>query len=140
MARQFTEEKFDLKFLIKAILHTEAYQRVSTGLTAASKEEYNLFIRMPVRGLTPEQLFDSVAEATHYESAADPHGSAHSPKLTCQNRPRHSRARAEHRKTPFPAGPRAPDPVTAFCVSATTQCRQCTLSSSDGKDDHAASL
>ena len=69
IARQFIEQKFDLKFLIKAIVHTEAYQRVSTGLTAASKEEYNLFIRMPVRGLTPEQLFDSVAEATHYESA-----------------------------------------------------------------------
>jgi len=69
MARQFTEQNFDLKFLIKAIVHTEAYQRASTGLTRATKEDYNLFTRMPVRGLTPEQLFDSVAEATHYQQA-----------------------------------------------------------------------
>ncbi len=27
MARQFAEHNFDLKFLIKAIVHTEAYQR-----------------------------------------------------------------------------------------------------------------
>src|SRR5262249_15548136 len=69
MARQFIEQNFDLKFLIKAIVHTEAYQRASTGLTKATKEDYNLFVRMPVRGLTPEQLFDSVAEATHYEQS-----------------------------------------------------------------------
>jgi hypothetical protein len=69
MARQFTVHNFDLKFLIKAIVHTEAYQRASTGLTKASKEDYNLFVRMPVRGLTPEQLFDSVAEATHFEQS-----------------------------------------------------------------------
>ena len=70
MARHFAEENFDVKFLIRAIVHTEAYQRASTGLTKATKEEYNLFVRMPVRGLTPEQLFDSVAEATHFETSA----------------------------------------------------------------------
>lgn len=69
MARQFAAHNFDLKFLIKAIVHTEAYQRASTGDEKATKEDYNLFTRMPVRGLTPEQLFDSVAEATHYEQA-----------------------------------------------------------------------
>jgi hypothetical protein len=67
LARQFIEQKFDLKFLIKAIVHSEAYQRASTGTTKATKEDYNLFTRMPVRGMTPEQLFDSVAEATHLE-------------------------------------------------------------------------
>ena len=70
MARQFIAHNFDLKFLIKAIVHTEAYQRASTGDGKASKEDYNLFTRMPVRGLTPEQLFDSVAEATHYEQSS----------------------------------------------------------------------
>jgi hypothetical protein len=69
MARQFAEHNFDIKFLIKAIVHTEAYQRASTGATKATKEDYNLFVRMPVRGLTPEQLFDSVAEATHFEQS-----------------------------------------------------------------------
>src|SRR5262245_55871865 len=76
VAHQLAEHNFDLKFLIKAIVHTEAYQRASTGLPKATKEDYNLFVRMPVRGLTPEQLFDSVAEATHYEqsmSAGNPY-------------------------------------------------------------------
>jgi len=72
MARQFTAQNFDLKFLIKAILHSDAYQRASTGITKASKEDYNLFTRMPVRGLTPEQLFDSVAEATSFGRGAAP--------------------------------------------------------------------
>lgn len=69
MARQFTEQGFNLKFLIKAIVHTDAYQRASTGLSMATKEDYNLFTRMPVRGMTPEQLFDSMVEATHYDKA-----------------------------------------------------------------------
>src|SRR5207248_2944018 len=30
MSRQFTQQNFDLKFLIRAIVHTEAYQRAST--------------------------------------------------------------------------------------------------------------
>ncbi len=63
--------KYDLKFLIKAIVHTEAYQRASTGTSKATKEDYVLLARMPVRGMTPEQLFDSVAEATDMH-ALDP--------------------------------------------------------------------
>ncbi len=70
LARQFVEANFDLKFLIRAIVHTEAYQRASTGVSRATKEDYNLFARMPVRGLSPEQLFDSIAEATHYEQTS----------------------------------------------------------------------
>ncbi len=79
MARQFVAEKYDLKFLIKAIVHTEAYQRASTGITKASKEDYVLFTRMPVRGLTPEQLFDSLAEATDYKQSG--------PEMNMVNRP-----------------------------------------------------
>lgn len=67
LARQFIEHGFDLKFLIRAIVHSEAYQRASTGETTPNKEDYWFFTRMPVRGLTPEQLFDSVAEATAYK-------------------------------------------------------------------------
>ncbi|MCI0638929.1 MAG: DUF1549 and DUF1553 domain-containing protein [Gemmataceae bacterium] len=66
MARVFADEKFDLKFLVRAIVHTQAYQRASHGDPNATKDDYSFFTRMPVRGLTPEQLFDSVAEATAY--------------------------------------------------------------------------
>lgn len=72
MARQFTAHGSDLKFLIRAIVHTEAYQRVSTGTAAASPDDYNLFVRMPVRGLTPAQLFDSVMMATYYKGPGGP--------------------------------------------------------------------
>jgi hypothetical protein len=64
MARAFVEENFDLKFLIRAIIHTDAYQRASAGGAAPDKDDYVLFTRMPVRGLSPEQLYDSFIEAT----------------------------------------------------------------------------
>lgn len=70
MAREFVEQKYDLKFLIQAIVLTDAYARASTGKEKASKEDYNLFLRMPVRGMTPEQLFDSLADATFFEETA----------------------------------------------------------------------
>jgi hypothetical protein len=66
LAGEFKARGYDLKFLIRAILHTEAYQRASGGRDKADKEDYHLFARMPVRGLTPEQIFDSLAEATDY--------------------------------------------------------------------------
>src|SRR5262249_4936984 len=49
------------------ITATQAYQRTSTGGTDAKKEDPHVFARMPVRGLSPEQLFDSLAEATEYQ-------------------------------------------------------------------------
>lgn len=89
LARQLTEHKFDLKFLIRAIVHSEAYQRATTGATRATKEDYNLFTRMPVRGLTPEQLFDSVAEATAY---ANPVSNNPNPNFQPFNQPNTPRA------------------------------------------------
>jgi hypothetical protein len=87
MARQFIAAKYDLKFLIKAIVHTEAYQRASTGTSKATKEDYALLARMPVRGLTPEQLFDSVAEATDYR-AFDPNANLVNRPFNPPNSPR----------------------------------------------------
>jgi hypothetical protein len=45
---------------------TEAYQRVSVALSQQTRDEIHLFAKMPIRGLMPEQLFDSFAEATDY--------------------------------------------------------------------------
>ncbi len=63
LTREFTEHDFDLKFLIRAITLTEAYQRTSAG---TDKGEPAAFARMPLRGLAPEQLFDSLVTATGF--------------------------------------------------------------------------
>lgn len=63
MAQSLIAHDFDLKFLIRAIVHTQAYQRSSGNHGPITKDDYVLFTRMPVRGLSPEQLFDSVVEA-----------------------------------------------------------------------------
>jgi len=72
LAREFAAHHFDLKFLIRAITNSRAYQQSS--LTAGKKSDPRLFARMPLRGLTAEQLYDSVAEATGYreENPTDP--------------------------------------------------------------------
>jgi hypothetical protein len=65
MARQLIAQKFDLKFLIRAIVHTRAYQRTSESRDKEPlKDDILFFARMPVRGLSPEQIFDSLEEAT----------------------------------------------------------------------------
>jgi hypothetical protein len=69
LAREFASHKFDLKFLIQAITASKAYQLSSAG-TADGEEEARLFARMPLRGLSAEQLFDSVAEATGFQDGS----------------------------------------------------------------------
>ncbi len=59
--------KFDLKYLLRAIVLSQAYQR-SSITTHAGQDDPRLFARASVRGLSPEQLFDSLAEATEYKS------------------------------------------------------------------------
>jgi hypothetical protein len=66
LARQFTEHQFDLKYLIRAIVASQAYQRTST-VSPSAKDDPRLFARMSVRGLSAEQLFDSLAEVTEFE-------------------------------------------------------------------------
>jgi hypothetical protein len=68
LAREFVAHQYDLKFLIRAITASQAYQRTS-ALSDASQKDPRLFARMPLRGLSPEQLFDSLALATEYQDA-----------------------------------------------------------------------
>jgi hypothetical protein len=63
LAEQFAAHDFDLKYLIRAITSSRAYQ-LSSKQTHASQADGRLFARMKVRGLSPEQLFDSLALAT----------------------------------------------------------------------------
>ncbi len=66
LARQFGYHKFDFKFLIRAITTTRAYQ-LSSQTTHASQDDPRHFARMPLRSMTADQLFDSLAQATGLE-------------------------------------------------------------------------
>jgi len=69
LARQFIASGFDTKFLIRAVVNSRAYQLTSAGQLAKG-EVPALFARMPLRGLTGEQLFDSISQATGYQEKA----------------------------------------------------------------------
>jgi hypothetical protein len=73
VAREFAAHKFDSKFLMRALTATQAYQRSSGGPPAPEHKgegpDPALFSRMPLRGLTAEQLFDSLALATGYRDS-----------------------------------------------------------------------
>jgi hypothetical protein len=83
LAGQFAAHKFDFKFLIRAITASKTYQLSSqqTDKSAVKgadkdadkiKENPRLFARMALKGLSAEQLFDSIAQATGYH---EPFGS-----------------------------------------------------------------
>ena len=77
LAKGLIENNFDLKFLIRPITATKAYQ-LTSETTDKSQEDIRQFSRMPIKGMTPEQFFDSLARATGYqlEKAADQQNSA----------------------------------------------------------------
>ena len=63
LSRQFAAHGYDLKYLIRAIVASRTYQRTSQQ-THAGQSDRRLFARAQVRGLTAEQFFDSLGEAT----------------------------------------------------------------------------
>jgi hypothetical protein len=71
LAKEFAAHDFDLKFLIRAIVASRTYQLTSRA-TDPSQSNPRLFSRAQVRGLTPEQLFDSVAVAIDYKDGSAP--------------------------------------------------------------------
>lgn len=64
LARQFVDHGFDYQYIIKAIALSKTYQLGSRYDGPAP--DPRLFARMPVRGLTPEQLYASFVQATGY--------------------------------------------------------------------------
>ncbi len=82
LARDFVAHDFDLKYLIRAICYSKSYQMTSAAADPG-REESRLFTRMAVKGLTGEQLFDSLAQASGYRDLS-PSG----PQFFGQNTPR----------------------------------------------------
>ncbi|HTU17818.1 MAG TPA: DUF1553 domain-containing protein [Gemmataceae bacterium] len=66
LAQQFIDHHFDLKYLIRALVASQVYQRTSVA-SHPGQNDPRLFARMAIRGLSAEQLFDSLAEATEYQ-------------------------------------------------------------------------
>jgi hypothetical protein len=62
LAGQFVAHGFDLAYLIRAITNSRAYQLTSRQ-TGPGPDDPRLFARMAVRGLSPDQVYDSLVEA-----------------------------------------------------------------------------
>ncbi len=60
LAKAFEKSGYDQQYLLRAIMATDAYQR-SSAQTEPGQSDVRLFARFPVQGLTPEQLYDSLA-------------------------------------------------------------------------------
>jgi hypothetical protein len=70
LAKALVEARFDLTHLMRAVCQTRAYQRTSAR-THPSQDGSPLPARGPVKALTGEQLFDSLAQATGYRDERD---------------------------------------------------------------------
>jgi hypothetical protein len=71
LAAQFAAHDYDLRFLIRTIVATKAYQlssAVPPGTLPLAPAQGRLFARMASKGLSPEQTFDSIALATGYRT------------------------------------------------------------------------
>jgi hypothetical protein len=68
LAEQFARSGYDLKYLAEAICQTNVYQ-LSSESSDPSQDEAKHFARMPVRSMTPEQLYDSIGRASAGQSS-----------------------------------------------------------------------
>jgi hypothetical protein len=62
LSAQFASSGFDVKQLIRVLCNTEAYQRTSRPIAGNRDAGPELFSRMAVKVLTPEQLYDSLVQ------------------------------------------------------------------------------
>jgi hypothetical protein len=59
LTEQFKRSDFDVKYVIRAIVNSQTYQRTSRP-HAGNEADTEMFSHMAVRGLSPEQLYDSL--------------------------------------------------------------------------------
>ncbi|HXT60083.1 MAG TPA: DUF1549 and DUF1553 domain-containing protein [Pirellulales bacterium] len=73
LAAYFVETGYDLKAIFRVLAGTRAYQRSSRAVSESELSPPELFGRMQMKVLTPEQLFDCLVEATRrFEIEAPP--------------------------------------------------------------------
>jgi hypothetical protein len=65
LGERFASHGFRIEYLIRAITSSRAYQ-LSSSVSEESQRDPRRFAVMPVRGLSPDQLFDSLAVAVGY--------------------------------------------------------------------------
>jgi hypothetical protein len=63
LAREFVKHRYDLKYLIRAITLSRAYG-LSSAAPTDGRDGIEVFARMPLRALDPEQILASLATAT----------------------------------------------------------------------------
>jgi hypothetical protein len=68
LVQAFIASKYDMRFLMKAIARSKVYS-LSSKMTHKSQENPRLFARMNLKGLSAEQVFDSLAVATGYSDS-----------------------------------------------------------------------
>jgi hypothetical protein len=61
ITEQFKRNNFDIKYLARAVVLSEAYQRTSRP-NKDNETDTDLFSRVYIKTMTPEQLFDSIAQ------------------------------------------------------------------------------
>lgn len=71
LAAAFARSGYDFKFITRAITASRTYQLTSRK-THDSQDTPRSFARMPVRGMSPEQIFDSLAQAVGYQQPFNP--------------------------------------------------------------------
>lgn len=65
LAREFASHGYDVQFLMRGMIASRAYQLTSRQ-SDISQRDLRLFARRAVRGLTADQLFDSLGQAAGY--------------------------------------------------------------------------
>src|SRR5262249_23310560 len=85
LTKSFVAAKFDLRYLIRAICLSQAYQRTSAR-THPSQDDMRRFARMSVKGLSGEQLFDSLALATGFREEKGGRGAFEGDRISARSR------------------------------------------------------
>ncbi len=67
LAKAFVESGYDTRFILRAIVLSETFQR-SSARTDQSQKDTRVYSRFPVQGLTPEQLYDSFVVVVRLDS------------------------------------------------------------------------
>ena len=96
LSQQFILHGYDLKYIIRAITATDAYQRSSRQSAGIpSDQQLALFARMPLRRMSGDQLYASFVEATGFRAPATSNSASPTPRRATISNPA-STIRASH--------------------------------------------